>query len=368
MIIPNSARRLVLALVALPWLASFHSLSASAAQATAVDAAALSKITLNIGQNNGELEPLYRASGAFDGTPYKIKFSSFNNALDNYTALAAGNVDVSDSAVTTAQQLQQSAAVPWTAATAPIKTILVRVSDYPGSLPKYVVIAGSKSGITQLNANTLKGKKFAYSPGANNYLVYLATLKYFGVKPSELRPVQLDTTANSLALLSNNVDLVSGSIELYGAAIDDGAKIVSSSAKLGLPLLSGILANTDALNDHLKGAAIKDFVVRYIKFQDWFTTHPAAAQAAYVNGRHFTKAQAETAWRSSRIFFVPVSTETVAQAQQVSNLLYDAGAFTKKLDASVIFDDRFSKLVEQTLTDTHFAANLKASLATPSGK
>ncbi|MGI4816043.1 MAG: ABC transporter substrate-binding protein, partial [Janthinobacterium lividum] len=343
--------------------------STCAAGNTADAAAALSGVTLNIGQNNGELEPLYRASGAFDGAPYKIRFSSFNNALQNYTALAAGNVDVSDSSITTALQLQQASAVPWTAATAPIKAVLICVSDYPGSYERYIIIAGSKSGINKLDAQTLKGKKFAYSPGANNFLVYLATLAYFGVKPSELHPIQLDTTANSLALLNNSVDLVSGTAELYGAALADGAKVVFSSKRLnGLPIMNGLVVNTQALNDPAKGAALKDFVKRYVAYQNWFTTQSDATKLAYVKGRQFTPTQAAAAWRSGRVLVKPVTAETIADAGKANDVLFNAGAFTKKLDVSVIFDDRFSSIVAQSITDLNYVNNLKTSLAASADK
>ncbi|MBD1551047.1 ABC transporter substrate-binding protein [Pseudomonas typographi] len=335
---------------------------ATTASSAQPSAEALSKITLRIGQNNGELEPIFRASGAFDGSPYQIKFSSFNNALDNYTALAAGNIDVSDSAVTTALQLQQSSAEPWTHETAPIKTLLLRVSDYPGSVDRYVVMAGSKSGITELTADNVRGKKFAYSPGANNYLVFLGTLKYLGLTAKDVVPVQLDTTANALALLSNSVDLVSGSIELYGAALDDGAKVIASSSKFGMSIQSGVLASSQSLHDPLKETAIRDFIARYIKFQNWFIANPDAAIAAYVNGRHFTPAQARTAWLTGRVACGPADAKAVADAQSVSNILYDAGAFKKKLDVSVDFDSRYTQLIEQTLAEVGYNANLQASL------
>ena len=335
---------------------------AIAPDATPPDAKDLTGISLRIGQNNGELEPIFRASGAFDSAPYQIKFSSFNNALDNYTALAAGNIDVSDSAVTTALQLQQSAGEPWTHETAPIKTLLLRVSDYPGSLDRYVVMAGSKSGITQLTADSVRGKKFAYSPGANNYLVFLGTLKYLGLEPKDVVAVQLDTTANALALLSNSVDLVSGSIELYGAALDDGARVLAGSAKLGIPIQSGVLASTASLNDPLKEAAIRDFLTRYIKFQNWFVANPDKAIAAFVNGRHFTPSQARTAWLTGRVACLSVDAKGIADAQLVSNTLYEAGAFKKKLDVSVVFDTRYSGRVERTLAEVGYDANLQASL------
>lgn len=346
---------------------ALHTVPALAAGPT-LDPKALAGVTLNIGQNNGELEPLWRASGVFDGAPYKIQYSSFNNALDNYTALAAGNIDVSSSAVNTALQLQQGAGVPWTAQTAPIKVLLTRVSDYPGSPDRYVILASRKSGITTLTAETLKGKKIAYSPGANNYLLYLATLKHFNVKASEVTPVELDTTANSLALLNGSVDLVSGSIDLYGAALEDGARVVSSSAVLKLPVISGVLANTRALNDPLKGAAIEDFVQRYVRFENWFNTHPEEAQAAYINGRHFRKPQALTAWKAGRVLVKTADGEAVRGSQTVSELLYDAGAFTKKLDASVVFDDRFNQVVTRTLKDTGYVNNLNTSIRTTAAR
>lgn len=323
----------------------------------------LRDVTINIGQNNGEIEPLWKASGVFEGTPYKIQFSSFNNALDNYTALAAGRIDVSSAPLSTASQLQHASAQPWTAASAPIKVLVVRVSDYPGSLDRYVLLAGSKSGITTFSPDAIRGKKIAYSPGGNNALVFYAALQKLGLTMADVQPVQLDTTANSLALLNNQVDMVSGSIDLYGPALQSGARIVESSKVLGLPIQSGVLANTKALNDPAKSAAIADLVKRYVAYENWFTTHPKEAVAAYMNGRNFRQGQAETAWKYGRVLVQPVGKDTVAEAQAVSDLLLKFGLFSKKLDASVLFDDRLAKPVEQTLTDLKFKENLAASMS-----
>ena len=322
-------------------------------------------VTINMGQNNGEIEPLWRASGVFDGTPYKIQYSSFNNPLDNYTALAAGRIDVSSSSLSTAAQLQQASAEPWTAKSAPIKILVVRVSDYPGSLDRYVLLAGSKSGITTFTPDSIRGKRIAYSPGGNNALVFYAALQKLGMTMKDVQPVQLDTTANSLALLNNQVDIVSGSIDLYGPALASGAKIIESSKILGLPIQSGVLANAKALSDPAKAAAIADMVKRYIAFENWFTTHPKEAIAAYMNGRNFRQGQAETAWKYGRVLVQPVSKEVVAQAQSVSDLLLKFGLFTKNTDASVLFDDRLSKSVEQTMADMKFKENLATSMASP---
>lgn len=343
-------------------LAAALTIHATPTIAAEPDAKVLASVTLNIGQNNGELEPLWRASGVFDGAPYKVQYSSFNNALDNYTALAAGNIDVSSSAINTALQLQQAAPVAWTVQTAPLKVLSTRLSDYENSPDRFVILASSKSGIKQLNAATLRGKKFAYSPGANNYLLFLATLKHFGVRPDELTPVELDTTANSLALLNGSVDLVSGSIDLYGAALEDGARVVSNSKRVRLPVISGLLANTKALNDPIKGAAIKDFALRYVRFENWFITHPEEAQAAFINGRHFKKAQALAAWKASRVLVNPVNADSVKDAETVSTLLRSAGAFKKTVDVSVLFDDRFSVDTQKLLKEISFESNLQRSV------
>ncbi len=320
-------------------------------------------VTLNIGQNNGEIEPLWRASGVFDGTPYKIQFSSFNNALDNYTALAAGRIDVSSSSLSTAAQLQQASAEPWTVKSAPIKILVLRVSDYPNSLDRYVLLAGSKSGITTFTPDSIRGKRIAFSPGGNNALVFYAAMQKLNFSMKDVNAVLLDTTANSLALLNNQVDIVSGSIDLYGPALATGAKIIESSRALGLPIQSGVLANSKALNDPAKAAAIGDLVKRYIAFENWFTTHPKEAIAAYMTGRNFRQTQAETAWKYGRVLVLPVNKQVIAEAQSVSDLLLKFGMFTKNLDASVLFDDRYSKSVEQTLTDLNFNSNLEKSMA-----
>lgn len=337
-----------------------HSTLACAADLPEAD---LSQVTLNIGQNNGELEPLWRRSGVFADTPYKIEFSSFQNTLDNLTALAAGNIDVSSNSLNSALQLEQSSDVPWTSETAPVKVVIVRLNNYSGSPEPFVVMAASNSGITKLSAETVRGKRFAFSPGGINYLVYLATIKSLGLTPKDVEPIELNTTANALALLNNSVDLVSGTVELYGAALENGAKIVGASSKLGLVLQSGILANTKALSDPSKSAAISDFLARYVKYENWFNTHPKEAEAAYVEGRHFTEMQAQTAWLYGRVLLKKVDADTAHGLEGVTDLLIEAGKFQRKDDVTALLDDRYTKTITDQLQNSDFEKNLYSSVA-----
>jgi sulfonate transport system substrate-binding protein len=323
----------------------------------------LSNVTIKVSENNGEWSPMYKASGLFDNTPYKITYSTFNNALDNLTAMASGRVDISDIAILGLVALQNASATPWTADSAPLKVVSLRHSDFKGALPRYVFMASSKSGISEFTRESIRGKKIAHSRGGSNELVFYAGLRKLGLTLNDVQRVYLNTTESSLALMNNQVDLVTGNLETYGAAIATGAKVVATSQDFGIPILAGVVANTKALNDPVKGVALADFIKRWVVWENWFNTDSKGAIGAYVKGRNFKQEQAELAWKYSRQVVAPVSKDMIAKQQSANDLCLDFGMIEKKIGAAVTFDDRFSKLVAQTMVDLKFEDNLKASLA-----
>ena len=322
------------------------------------------QITLVIGQNGQELQPTWEASGIWKDAPYKIEFATFPNAVENATALSAGKVDVSYFAQFTAIQAQAAANPDWTKDTVPYKSIVVAATADPVNHERFVTVASKDSGITKLTADAVRGKRWASSPGATNYLLYLQSLKHLGLTPKDVVPVTLNNEAGALALLHGEVDLVSGAIDSYGPAIKNGATVIAKSGDVGPGSPGGLLANSKSLADPAKDAAIRDLVRRYVEYQDWYNRHPKEAKEALVKVRKLTPENADFIWSYTRVLPQPIDEARIDEARSIAEVVYGFGALSKAIDASFAYDNRYGDTILETLKKINFEANLKDSLAT----
>lgn len=321
------------------------------------------QLTLVIGQNGQELEPGWEASGVWNDAPYKLEFATFPNAVENATALAAGRVDVSYFAQFTAIQAQAAASPDWTEDNVPYRSIVVAATGDTVNHERFVTVASKASGITTLTADSVRGKKWASSPGATNFLLYLQSLKHLGLTPKDVVPVTLNNEAGALALLHGEVDLVSGGIDSYGVAISDGARVIAKSGDVGPGSPGGLIANSKSLADPAREAAIRDLVRRYVEYQNWYNTHPKEAKEALVKVRKLKPEIAEFTWSYTRVRPQPIDEARIDEARSIAKITYDFGAIGKSIDPSLAYDNRYTDTIEAALKETHFDDNLKQSLA-----
>lgn len=321
------------------------------------------QLTLVVGQNGTELQPGWDASGIFKDAPYKVEFATFPNAVENATALAAGRVDVSFFAQFTAIQAQAAANPDWTKETVPYKSIVVAATADPVNHERFVTVASKQSGITELTADSVRGKRWASSPGATNFLLYLQSLEHLGLTPLDVVPVTLNNEAGALALLHGEVDLVSGAIDSYGTAVANGARVIAKSADVGPGSPGGLIASSKSLADPAKDAALRDLVRRYVEYQNWYNTHPREAKAALIKVRKLTPAIADFTWAYTRVLPQPIDETQIDHARSIASVTHDFGAITKPVDAALAYDGRYNDTVEAALKATHFDDNLKTSLA-----
>lgn len=337
--------------------------AAMVAIALPANMASAQDLTIVVGQNGTELQPGWEASGIWKDAPYKIEFATFPNAVENATALAAGRVDVSYFAQFTAIQAQAAANPEWTKETVPYKSIVVAATADPINHERFVTVASKASGIGELSADAVRGKRWASSPGATNFLLYLQSLEHLGLTPKDVVPVILNNEAGALALLHGEVDLVSGAIDSYGTAVTNGARVISKSGDVGPGSPGGLIANSKSLADPVKDAALRDLVRRYVEYQNWYNTHPKEAKDALVKVRKLKPEIADFTWSYTRVFPQAIDEAQIDQARSIAAVTYEFGAIGKQIDASLTYDNRYADTIQETLKSTNFENNLKHSLA-----
>ncbi|MBU9360828.1 hypothetical protein KTE52_31390, partial [Burkholderia multivorans] len=143
-------------------------------------------------------------------------------------------------------------------------------------------------------------------------------------------------------------------------AVQHGARILGSASDYGLTIYTGFQANSHAIDDPVKGRAIEDFVRRLVLYQNWLVLHPKEQQAALVDGLHLGAAQAAQVYRYTRL--VPIAPGDIAgYSQQLSDFALETGLIKQHVDAAALLDNRYAKVIDDTLKQTNFFANLKSS-------
>lgn len=242
----------------------------------------LSGVTLTLGQNDATVGPLFEASGILDDLPYQVDFANFPDQVQAAAALVSGEVDASVTAQYTVVQAVAAATPEWTEDTIPYVTVVSttriseEVSDWVGT------VSSPGSGITELTADAVRGKKWTTTPGATNFLTMLQTLDYLGVEYDEIEWVSLSNPDGALALLNNQVDLASGAFSNYADSVAEGGSNLLSGADVGPGSPGGLIVSTASLDDPLKTAALEDFVARFVEYHYWKLTSPEDVQSVLV--------------------------------------------------------------------------------------
>ncbi|MCO1459913.1 PhnD/SsuA/transferrin family substrate-binding protein (plasmid) [Burkholderia multivorans] len=346
-------------ITAAPLLYAISRIASATSLPTSLSSADSSNVTITIGQQGGDTQFGFLASGLFDNTPYQIKWATFQSPTATVSALASGHIDIANGlSQWTAIQAAATATPPWTAATAPYKTVLVTGPDDSVKLDRFVVVASKASGITDIRQG--KGKRWGFISGTSLNLFAYVVLHKLGWSKQDVQIITLDSTNQVLALESGLVDIAFTVTDNLPAALQQGARVLGTAHDYGLTLFTGFVANTHALNDPLKGNAIEDFVRRLVLYQNWLVLHPKEAQDALVHGLHLTPVQAALVWKYTRL--TPLAPENILDSsQQLTDFAFSTGLIRQRVNAAALLDNRFAEVIQQTVNSSHFAANLKAS-------
>jgi sulfonate transport system substrate-binding protein len=329
--------------------------------AFAQDAVDLSGTTLTVVTQSPQNIPGFEASGLFKGTSYTLKFAVVTGTSAVVSTLLSGAGDLGTLGDFSLILAQSNAQPEWPADDIPLKNVLALKPADPVNFPLIVTIAGKDSGIKTVA--DIKGKKFSYTPGGNANLQYLLTLKKAGLTPADVTPVQLDFGVGATALANGQVDVITNNIQSSGIALDAGAYILATADDVGLPGVNTLTANSDALKDPKKVAAIRDFIQRYLKFNLWQIQNPEAIEATYVSGAKQTPKQAVLSWKSARQVPVIFDDKLFTTEQGIADTVKTYGLVKRSIDIKVQYDDEFNDVVSAYVKDSGYADIAAKSVA-----
>lgn len=298
-------RRLLVALLAVVALAAAGCSSGSSSQGPGNPAGQ----TVHFGDQAGQQQALLQASGVLAGAPYRVEFSEFPAAAPLLEALRGEAIDLGVAG--------DSPTLNALAASDDLSVVAANKSEQAGGLAILVPPGSPIHSVADL-----RGKRVSpTTQGSVGHYLLLSALREAGVAPTDVQISFLQPVDAAAAFRTGAIDAWS-TWDPYTAVAqqDNGATILRDNAGLS-PGLSFLDANSDALGDADKRAAMADFVARYDRALTWAREHPEQLTAIYtkLTGRP-PQVAAVVAQRAQRRA-VPLDAGTVGDLQTVADNL-----------------------------------------------
>jgi sulfonate transport system substrate-binding protein len=300
----------------------------------------------------GSDETLLRAAGLLD-TPYKVEFQTYPDTGTQTSAVLQGTADISrGSGVANALLAGGSTTALNFRSIATLKI---------STATQWTV---AKPDITSLEQ--LKGKKVAYTPNSTAQYFLLKQLGSVGLTFNDIDPVPLAPANGLSALLGGSVDALSNFGATVQTAVAKGYPVLAD----GGPILKGTLgalvasynANTDALKDPAKAAAIADYLARVDTANAWTRAHAddwAKTVATATNQPIDTvKANFKLAENTVNSSVGPVDPAAVADEQSIADAFLTAGVLKSKVDIAATYSDQLNAQIAAAIE--HYKAQRAA--------
>ncbi|MYT75561.1 MULTISPECIES: ABC transporter substrate-binding protein [unclassified Streptomyces] len=287
-------------------------------------------LTLNVGDQKGGSEAVLRAAGELDDLDYKIRWSTFTSGPPLLEAVNAKAVDIGGVGNTP----------PVFAAGADSKIKVVSASH--GTAKGDTILVPKDSSLR--TPSELKGKSIAVAQGSSAHYQLVASLKKAGLGFGDVKVKYLQP-ADALAAFTG------GKVDAW--AVWDPYTSQVLRAKQGRVLTDGDgvtnglafqVASPTALADKKKSAAIKDYLDRLRRAQNWVYKHPEewAKVWAKDTGLPYDVALDAVKRTNGTRVTVAIDKDVIASEQQIADAFTELKLIPRKVDFSEFVDTRFN--------------------------
>ncbi|MFJ5266040.1 ABC transporter substrate-binding protein [Streptomyces sp. NPDC088387] len=287
-------------------------------------------LTLNVGDQKGGSEAVLRAAGELDDLDYRIKWSTFSSGPPLLEAVNAKAVDIGGVGNTP----------PVFAAGAGSKITVV--AAWHGTSQGEAVLVPNGSKLTK--PEQLKGKSVAVAQGSSAHFQLIASLKEAGLTLGDIKVKYLQPADALAAFTSGKVDawavwdpytsqILNGK---QGRVLTTGDGVVNG--------LSFQVAAPGALADQDKSAAIKDYLDRLRRAQDWVYDHPEEWAKVWAKDTGLPYEVALASVKQTNASRVPVAVDEplIKSEQEIADAFTALKLIPDKVDFSKYVDDRFN--------------------------
>ena len=291
---------------------------------------------LVVADDANRLKKLFELSGEQDRLSAEVTYANFSSGPLRLEAIRSGNAQlgrVGDVPPILAQY--SDAGVP-----------IVGVVQHDGAAMTLATAPGS--GIE--SPSDLAGKKIAINEGTAQQALILRTLKSAGLSIEDVEPVNLGLAEFADGLRANQIDaavLKQPDRFRYLASTEGKGSKEIPNAPGTYPGLYYVYAGNAPLADPAQAAAIREFVIRWYRAEQWLNENKDVWISEYlIKDQNVTPEDAAVIAETDGFSKAPGFTDEVIDIQQQTvDLLQDAGAFPgAPLKARDEYDFRFADL------------------------
>ena len=300
----------------------------------------LSDVTLRIGFSavrDNSTQDIRLASGAFENTPYDIKWAQFNGSTQSLEALNAGALDlIPDGMALNVVLAQAGAKEPWTRDTTPFT--IISASEAPPSSGAMIAVHPD-SGIKKVKH--LRGKKVTYVRGGVSQLWWSMAAREAGLKKGDAQVVELPVADGRAAFQSGAVDAMSAQHRTLIPLVSTGEAKIIAKSNGAVPEYRVTIVRSGVLDDKKLAAAVEDFRRRLDRSKRWLLNHQKEAAAIYQRDAGVTPEDAKAAVAEFPTTILPLDDEFTKKLQAEANVLFSDGVTTSNPKVSILFDRRY---------------------------
>jgi sulfonate transport system substrate-binding protein len=306
--------------------------SSAAKNDDAVSAAALSKVTLRIGDQAGTgAEALLTAADLINKLPFKVAWSDFPSGPPILQAIASGSLDIGG----------VGDAPPVFAAASGDQIAIV--GALRGNPLAAAVVVPKNSPIHSVAE--LRGKKIAVAEGSSGDFHLLAVLKNASLTPKDATIDYLQPTEALPAFTSGHVDAWDvWSPYIEEVTTEDGARILVNGSSIGTTYAFEV-ASRSALADPAKAAAIKDYIKLINQAHAWANTHLSAWATVWAKATGLPYNVMLKAAGDDTETAVTITPAVINAEQKITDDFYSAGLIPTKVDFAKFSDTAFNSVV-----------------------
>lgn len=314
---------------ALPALLAALALALAGCSGGAADDAPadLSQVTLRVGDQAGIQQALVEASGALDGTPYKVEWAQFPAAAPLLEALRGEAVDVGIA----------GDAPTLTALSSTDRITIVGATRSPsqGGLSLLVPKDSPIRSVADLRGRTVSPT----TQGSIGHYLLLRALEEAGVPADQVKISFLQPVDAAAAMNSGAIDAWS-TWDPYTAVAqrESGARVLRDAKGLGTGL-TFLDANTEALEDPGTRAALTDFTQRYGRALQWARENPKENAAIYARLTDRPAAVADLMAQRAQRETEPLGPELTTELQGVADRYSGYGVLRDPVDVGSAITD-----------------------------
>src|SRR4051794_8225990 len=300
----------------------------------------LSDVTLKVGYSavrDNSTQDVRLASGAFDHTPYDLKWALFNGSTQSLEALNAGAIDlIPDGMALNIVLAQAGAKDPWTRGTVPFA--IIGASEAP-PVSGAAIAVRANSGVKTVK--DLAGKKVTYVRGGVSQLWWAIAAKDAGLKKGAAQVVELPVADGRAAFQSGAVDaIVAQHRTLIPLQSTGEAKIIAKSNGAA-PEYRVTIVRSGVLDDKKQAAAVDDFLQRINRSKRWLVKHQKDAAAIYEKDAAVTPEDAKAAVAEFPTTVLALDDAFAKKLQAEANVFFTDGVTTTNPKVSILFDHKY---------------------------